>query len=246
LADTRARFKPFPRIKDWKGGKGNQQRPYNYEAVREMYLDGPDYDWPAFCNRNGFNQAHRIINRLDFSGWKRDWLKRHAQLQDEDLAPEALAIRKLVAGRRMDFVRDWVKRTQYMKVLLDATLMAHGEALQHDERNKGLIAHGDIDPKFKMTADDLSTLATAASRIQEIETKALLIVSEVKKNGSDPDADSTGEDNRPEILITTLGQSGVSAGDSVKLLAAWFDQKPEAAAVTVSAEEDLPDAGDTS
>lgn len=246
------KFKPFPRVKHWEGGTGNQKRPYDLEALRELFLEGPDYDWQAFCDRHGFNRTYRIINRSDFSGWKREWLKRHAQVNDEEIGPELLDLRRAVTVKRIGFVHDWVKRSQYMKVLLDATLSAHGSALQHDQKHAVMIARGEIERKFSLNGDDLNTLASAAARIQDIEMKSLMLVSGGLNSGvqlpqlGPPDEGSVIDDERPTMQISTMGGTGMSAVDSAKLLASWFDQVEKAVepAVVVEPQEDLPDAGD--
>lgn len=253
------KFKPFPRVKDWVKGPGNTARPIDLALLKEQYLAGPDYEWADFCRRQNYNSKFAFSEMhfgTSFRDWKRDWIKNRANLQDDEIAPAMLDMRKLVTSNRIAFTRDWTNRTQYMKALMDATMRAHGEALQHDERHAVMIGKGEIARRFMMDAEDLGKIAAAAQRIQDIEMKALYMVnqgggtqlpelSRMRDVEAEEVASGTsGDGSKPEFTIVTMGQAGLSAGESARLLAEWFDQAPKEAAKVVEAEETLPDAGD--
>ena len=217
--------KPFPKIK-------GKKRLIDLDALKELYLSGPDYDWTPFCNRNGFsskdNRNKWKSRGFNFTEWKREWLGRQAQMQDEEIGPEILDLRKFVSLQRVKFVKDWTSRTQYMKTMLDAMLRKHGEDLQHDMQNSLQIRAGKERARFKMLPDELHNLAGAAQRLQEIETRALMLTGDKMNHpqimaGGAVGYEENGND-APVMEVATMGSAGMSAAETAKLLAAWFDQ----------------------
>src|SRR6478736_9453372 len=115
MAEKKAKYTPFPKVKQWKGAGGARQRPIDYAALRELYLQGPDYDWTPFCKRHGFNDRinrdkWRVMHGVDFKDWKRDWLKAQAGMHDDEIAPQVLSLRKMLTVKRLEHVDDWIKR----------------------------------------------------------------------------------------------------------------------------------------
>ena len=236
--EKKERCKPFPKIPLSKGRHKTKGQPYqlDYPKLKELYLEGPDYEFGPFCKRHNFNtqvgRNNLYKSGIDFRDWKKEWLKRQSQLQDEDLGPEILDLRKAVSIQRIRFVKDWNQRTQYMKTLLDAILKNHGDALQHDIQNTLAIQAGRVQRKFRMDAKELSDIASAANRLQDIETKSLMLTGDKLNHpqimaggsvGYTEDGD-TGDGPPPDIEVVTMGAAGMSSAETAKLLSSWFDQ----------------------
>jgi hypothetical protein len=231
--EEKKRYTPFPKKQ---GKRGGINAPLDYDKLRELYLDSPHYDWTPFCKRHNFHAQVGINNlkknNIDFKDWKREWLKRQAQNQDEELAPEILDLRKAVSLQRIKFVKDWTDRTKYMKVLLDAMLKRHGDDLQHDMENAERIRAGHLQKKFKLESDELDNIAGAAARLQEIETRALMLTSDkfnqphILAGGGveHEDLPHNSQYKAPELEVVTMGAAGLSAAETAKLLSQWFDQ----------------------
>ncbi len=229
-----AKFKQFPKVKDW---NGEGFRPIDFKKLKKLYLSGPDYEWTPFCYRNAFNP---LINRdkwteygFDFSEWKKEWIKQKGIEHCEQFAPEALDLKKLVAIKRVTFVKDWINKSAYFKALLDATMRKHGEDLQHDVQNEKWIKNKTVIPRFKLDVDELGKMANAALRIQELESRSLLMLpgNKLVEPGSlqNSDENSVTDDEAKEVVLTTMGKLGMSAKESTMMLANWFDQAEKVA-----------------
>lgn len=245
MAEKKAKFKPFPKTKSETG-----RSLIDYEKLKQLYLDGPDYDWTPFCERHGFNS--RATNRYkagreqDFNlkDWKREWITRQVSDHDVELAPQVLEVRKQVSITRIKFVKEWNKRAEYMLAMLDSILSRHGQDLKYDQENAGFIAKNPDARRFKMEAPDLEDMASAALKIQELQTKALLIVTATANHAQDALEERLGEKQgdlaKPVMQISTMGHAGLNAAESAKILAAWFDQAEQQ---SVPAAEEVPDEG---
>lgn len=232
MATAPKRFNPFPKSKEKSGG----QYVIDLDALKELYLSGPDYDWKPFCTRNGFNpkdnRAKWTHRGFDFSDWKREWIKKQVGIQDEEIAPEVLKVRKIVAQQRVLFVKDWTDRTKKMKFMLDAMLKQHGEALQHDIDKTLAIQAGTVQKKFSLSPEELGSFAATATKLQELEMKSLLLVGDKQISptiGKDGEAEYTERkrDDGYEIEVATMKTSGMSSAETARLLASYFDQAEE-------------------
>lgn len=238
MSAATGRYKPFPKTK----ANANGIPLTDLNKLKELYLSGPDYDWAAFCNRNGFNPKQGATIKWQDRGfsiteWKREWLKRQTIIQDDEVGLDMLAMRKRVVNQRISFVGDWIKRATYMKAMLDAMLKIHGEALQHDIDKTLAIQAGQVQRKFRMTAEDLAQFAATALKVQELEMKSLLLVGDkttTPKIAADGTAQYEEHDHRSdhmrddyELEVATMRSSGMSSSDTAKLLASYFDQMPK-------------------
>lgn len=230
MAEEKRKYARPPKKKEMGGGKYLN----DYDALKALYLDGPDYDWKPFCDRHNYHalslRALMVKAGILFTEWKKEWLKRQAQIQDEELGPEILSLRKIVSLQRIKFVKDWTGRTAYMKTMLDAMLKRHGDDLQHDINNTLAIQAGKAQRRFRLEADELTNLAGAAQRLQEIETRALLLTGDktqhavITAGGEIEHREGPAELEAPDMRVVTMGQSGLSAAETAKLLSQWFDQ----------------------
>lgn len=237
MAAATGRHTPFPKTKEKVGG----QYLIDLDALKELYLSGPDYDWKPFCTRNGFNPKDnraKWANRgFNFSDWKREWIQKQVGIQDEEIAPEVLKVRKIVAHQRVKFVKDWSDRTNKMKFMLDAMLKQHGEALQHDIDKTLAIQAGTVQKKFSLSPEELGSFAATAIKLQELEMKSLLLVGDKQISpviGKDGEAEyhERKKDDGYEIEVATMKTSGMSSAETARLLASYFDQAEEPKLIT--------------
>jgi hypothetical protein len=229
--EEKPKYRQFPHVMV-PNGHGGKRREIDYDRLKEIYLEGPDFDWAPFCKRNGFSpnsNRNKWKQGHDFNDWKKEWLRNQVHLQDDSMAVEVLDLRKSVAQQRVKFVKDWTKRAEFMKVLMDAMLKKHGDALQHDMANTLAIQAGRVQPKFRMGPDELGEFAMTACRLQELEQKALLLTSDKMNHPQIGDQGQVdhGDDEPRTIEVSTMGAAGMSAAETARMLANWFDQAPE-------------------
>lgn len=249
MADVKAgpkrkRFKPWPKMKQT-NSKGTPL--IDLDRVRQLYLEGPHCDWQPFCNHNGFdgrtNRNKWKARGFDFNNWKVDWFKLQSKQHDVDQLPELFESKKFLCERRIKFIKDWNKRAEYMKVLLDASLRKHGDAIQHDMKYAALISRNEVQAKFTLEADEFNTLGAVALKIQELEQKSLLVFGDKQVH---PVIDSeTGQvehvEEIPEFQTATMGTAGMSSAEIGKLLAGFFDQVPDPKQIAESQAEEAKD-----
>lgn len=193
----------------------------DFEELKRQYLDGPDYDINKFCKTRGYTEftnrtKWKVAYGIDLNDWKKEWIRRQPHLQDLELAEDVINLRKIVAVQRIRYVKDWVKRAEFMKALLDGTLQSYGKQMQSNMiENKPFF----MDPKV------LSDLSRVALQLQEIESRALLLVGDnkmVPKISEDGDAEYV--DAPPMMEVETMGSAKMSASETARLLVSYFDQ----------------------
>lgn len=221
------RARPFPKQKVVDSiGKRNTRT--DFDRLRTEYLDGPDYDFAAFCRRQNYPVNFRWMHwdqyGVDIKAWKREWLREKAGIQDDKIAEELLEVRDIVARTRMAYVKDWTRRSAYLKALLDGMLKSHGDALMRDQQNTLEIQAGRRQREFKLDVSELVDLAHAAERIQNVEVKSVLIITNLPGGQSLEQKESEKEDDSPDFQITTMEGAGLTAKESAKFLSEYFDQ----------------------
>ena len=177
-------FKPFPKLKKKKGDIGLPR--VDVEKLRELYVKGDWYRWDDFCLKNGYNAKARGADwykaKVNWTEWKRAWVKHHTDLAEEEITPEMLANGAIVAKQRIKYVQDWGSISKNMKALLQHLMNEHIVNAAEDQKNAHTIRMGLTKKRLAMDAEELGKFASAANRIAELEARALLIpgFSEVK------------------------------------------------------------------
>ena len=239
-------FKPFPKLKKKKGDIGLPR--VDVEKLRELYVKGDWYRWDDFCLKNGYNAKARGADwykaKVNWTEWKRAWVKHHTDLAEEEITPEMLANGAIVAKQRIKYVQDWGSISKNMKALLQHLMNEHIVNAAEDQKNAHTIRMGLTKKRLAMDAEELGKFASAANRIAELEARALLIpgFSEVKPMPVhlDPDEEADElQEEMPEFTFQTIGTT-MSANERTSMLAEYFDQfeKPKElpAPVVVNAE----------
>lgn len=223
---ARSTYTPLPKLKKNDGTKSFE---YDFDAIKELYIRGPDYAFPAFLRANNFHpdsysNLFRHKKRL-LSEWKLEWKRHQITMYDEELTPDLMSTTRLVTVQRIKFVKDWTKRVQFIKQIFDMKLAAQVEDYNYNVRNREAITAGALPQRDLISMDDMTAVSNIALKIQELEMRSLLVVSDPEKLKKLEDEAEEIDDTK-EIEIAQLGKT-MSGAETVQLMASYFDQFKE-------------------
>lgn len=204
------------------------------EKVKEMYLDGPDYDFRVFLEKKQWSLNYLKSGDFPIRLWKEEWLRLRLERQQDEIIPEAIDVRRALGRARLGYVKNWAVVAGNARQLLQYIMSRHAVAMKHDIDHDQEIQEGKLKPKFKLNEYGAMNLASAMKFVQEVELKALIVPStDVQKvmiplpemSADDRSADADGEELK-NMPVNLIGMK-VPADKITSELAKWFDQFQE-------------------
>lgn len=204
----------------------------NREKLREMYLANPHYSWKEFCKDHGYNPSARNAQEFPVKQWQQEWIQQALDDQDEDAIAKAVAARPQLLAERVKFIEEWNKTAKSMKSIHDYMLYRVEKDIQHDIRNKELIAAKQVMPRFTLTPAQWVALTLAGEKLAGIASHSLLLSKDtaIKDVLPIPGKTETQRDEEAALQeLQTLNPTliGAPVSDPAALaasLAAMFDQ----------------------
>lgn len=226
MEDQKPKFKPFPKIRK-KGGNNRTYVGYDLDKIHDLYINGSGYSWNEFCKEYEFNPTlYQQIWRKGskFSQWKVDWQKRRMELTDEELTPKLYGTAKSLINKKILFIDDWYKTSIMMKKIFDASVTSLHNRMAMELRDP-LVASGTKQPIFSISIDEINSLASAALKIQQLHSNAMLDLDDDAKDRMKQIADQVADEaeDATEITVSPMGKE-LSTPEMTNLMASYFDQ----------------------
>lgn len=247
---AKPRFASLPKL------KGTKHPTIDREKLRQLYMDGPDPDFKAFCQLHNWNYE-LAKNIAPLAKWRLEWIEHKVAEQNAQAIPKAVVLRDFVLRKRLETVQEDVEMADAMANVHRGLMAVYTKIVQANVRAvqenpdivKGLglaevrtsLKAGEVQVKKpyrpSISIPEWKMMTEAYAKIQEIRHRALFISQSkdqieermrLLKEQAIVDAENADQLSfvDREIEIKSLGE--VKPAMLEEAICKWFDQASQA------------------